>query len=281
MSGGVDSSVAAALLAEQGHDVIGLSMQLYDQSEGQTVVRQLLLARRPARRAARRRGDQHPALHPELRAAVRRAGRRRTSSASTPPGRTPLPCARCNSDLKFATLAERARGLRRRRGGDRPLRARRARRGDGRYLLEARRRPVEGPGVFPVLADAGSARARGVSGRRSAEGRRSATTRARAACRSPTSRTARRSASSPTTTTRRSSRARAPERGARRRHRRRGAAGCSAGTAASTASRSASARGWALPSSPSAGAPMYVLAAPAVGSRRSSSDPRRRSSGRR
>src|SRR4029078_10430324 len=32
MSGGVDSSVAAALLADQGHEVIGLSMQLYDQS---------------------------------------------------------------------------------------------------------------------------------------------------------------------------------------------------------------------------------------------------------
>ena len=32
MSGGVDSSVAAALLAEQGHEVIGLSMQLYDQT---------------------------------------------------------------------------------------------------------------------------------------------------------------------------------------------------------------------------------------------------------
>src|SRR5438046_1932660 len=34
MSGGVDSSVAAGLLVEQGHDVIGLSMQLYDASEG-------------------------------------------------------------------------------------------------------------------------------------------------------------------------------------------------------------------------------------------------------
>ena len=33
MSGGVDSSVAAAMLADAGHDVIGVSMQLYDQHE--------------------------------------------------------------------------------------------------------------------------------------------------------------------------------------------------------------------------------------------------------
>jgi tRNA-specific 2-thiouridylase len=36
MSGGVDSSVAAALLTEQGHEVVGLSMQLYDQRDRQT-----------------------------------------------------------------------------------------------------------------------------------------------------------------------------------------------------------------------------------------------------
>ena len=34
MSGGVDSSVAAALLQEQGHDVVGISMQLHDRTEG-------------------------------------------------------------------------------------------------------------------------------------------------------------------------------------------------------------------------------------------------------
>jgi 7-cyano-7-deazaguanine synthase in queuosine biosynthesis len=36
MSGGVDSSVAAALLAEAGHDVVGVSMQLYDQRNGES-----------------------------------------------------------------------------------------------------------------------------------------------------------------------------------------------------------------------------------------------------
>ena len=44
-------------------------------------------------------------------------------------GRTPIPCVHCNGDLKFASLVERARGLRRHSGGDRALRARRARPG--------------------------------------------------------------------------------------------------------------------------------------------------------
>ncbi len=51
MSGGVDSSVAAALLQSSGHDVVGISMQLHDQAEGAgAVLRPLLRPRGPARR---------------------------------------------------------------------------------------------------------------------------------------------------------------------------------------------------------------------------------------
>ena len=64
MSGGVDSSVAAALLQEQGHEVVGISMQLHDQTEGHgPVLRPLLRPRRPPRRQ----GGGGPARHPPLR----------------------------------------------------------------------------------------------------------------------------------------------------------------------------------------------------------------------
>ncbi|MFN8063720.1 MAG: tRNA 2-thiouridine(34) synthase MnmA [Vicinamibacterales bacterium] len=107
MSGGVDSSVAAALLAEQGHDVIGLSMQLYDQSEGQTTFGSCcsLDDLYDARRVAHAIGIPHYILNFEKEfneQVVSNFVREYTS------GRTPIPCARCNSDLKFATLAERA-----------------------------------------------------------------------------------------------------------------------------------------------------------------------------
>ncbi len=110
MSGGVDSSVAAALLAEQGHDVIGLSMQLYDQSEGQTSFGSCCTIDdlHDARRVAAAINIPHYIMNFEKQFDEQVVSNFVREYAS---GRTPLPCAHCNSDLKFATLAERARGL--------------------------------------------------------------------------------------------------------------------------------------------------------------------------
>jgi tRNA-specific 2-thiouridylase len=110
MSGGVDSSVAAALLAEQGHDVIGVSMQLYDQSEGQTnfgtccTIDDLY----DARRVAAAIGIPHYIVNFENRFDEQVVS---NFIKEYSVGRTPIPCAHCNSDLKFATLLERALGF--------------------------------------------------------------------------------------------------------------------------------------------------------------------------
>lgn len=110
MSGGVDSSVAAALLAEQGHDVIGVSMQLYDQSEGQTSFGTCctLDDLYDARRVAATIGIPHYIVNFESRFDEQVISNFISEYAA---GRTPIPCARCNADLKFATLLERAMGF--------------------------------------------------------------------------------------------------------------------------------------------------------------------------
>src|ERR1700682_4539580 len=110
MSGGVDSSVAAALLADEGHEVIGVSMQLYDQSEGQTSFGSCCSIDdlHDARQVAAALDIPHYIMNFERQfneQVVSNFVREYTA------GRTPLPCARCNSNLKFATLAERARGF--------------------------------------------------------------------------------------------------------------------------------------------------------------------------
>ena len=110
MSGGVDSSVAAALLAEQGHDVIGLSMQLYDQRDGQQSWGSCctLDDLHDARRVASLIGFPHYIVNFERQFRETVISNFVQEYAS---GRTPLPCAHCNSDLKFATLLDRARGF--------------------------------------------------------------------------------------------------------------------------------------------------------------------------
>src|SRR5262249_9343566 len=150
MSGGVDSSVAAALLAEQGHDVIGLSMQLYDvsrQSDGQTSFGSCcsLDDLHDARRVAAAIRIPHYILNFERQFDDQVVSNFVREYAS---GRTPLPCARCNSDLKFATLLDRAAGF----GADAVATGHYARverdERSGRYLLKRGADPAKDQAYF-------------------------------------------------------------------------------------------------------------------------------------
>jgi tRNA-specific 2-thiouridylase len=110
MSGGVDSSVAASLLVEEGHEVVGLSMQLYDQRQGAETFGSCcsLDDLQDARRVANALGIPHYIVNFEE-AFARTVVRNFVDEYAA--GRTPIPCVHCNADLKFAHLVERAAGL--------------------------------------------------------------------------------------------------------------------------------------------------------------------------
>jgi tRNA-specific 2-thiouridylase len=110
MSGGVDSSVAAALLAREGHDVVGLSMQLYDQSNGEITFGSCCTIDDlyDARRVAAAIGIPHYIVNFERKFEDHVIADFVREYAA---GRTPIPCVHCNGDLKFASLVERAEGF--------------------------------------------------------------------------------------------------------------------------------------------------------------------------
>lgn len=110
MSGGVDSSVVAGLLAQSGHDVIGITLQLYDHGEavgrkgsccaGQDV--------EDARRVAQKLGIPHYVLDYEKRFSD---AVMKSFAESYIAGETPIPCVTCNQKIKFNDLLDTARDL--------------------------------------------------------------------------------------------------------------------------------------------------------------------------
>ncbi|WP_027719338.1 tRNA 2-thiouridine(34) synthase MnmA [Desulfovirgula thermocuniculi] len=112
MSGGVDSSVTAALLVERGYEVIGVTMQIWDPAvtevAGEHVGCCSLAAVEDARRVANRLGIPYYVLN------FRRAFEERVIRyfcAEYLRGRTPNPCIACNRFIKFELLLRKARAL--------------------------------------------------------------------------------------------------------------------------------------------------------------------------
>ncbi len=110
MSGGVDSSVVAAMLADEGYDVVGVTLQLYD--HGAALAKKGAccagLDIHDARRVAEEMGFPHYVLDYEN---IFRDAVIDEFADSYLGGATPVPCIRCNERVKFKDLLETAKDL--------------------------------------------------------------------------------------------------------------------------------------------------------------------------
>jgi tRNA-specific 2-thiouridylase len=116
MSGGVDSSTVAAILREQGHSIVGLTMQLWNQRRLPA-----LLGRGPEQHRCCSLDDVYDARrvaeHLNFPYYVVNFERQFEDTVVRPfvrdylSGRTPIPCSRCNTDVKFEELLRMARQI--------------------------------------------------------------------------------------------------------------------------------------------------------------------------
>ena len=110
MSGGVDSSVVAGLLVEQGYDVVGITLQLYDHGEAVKAKGACCAGSdiHDARMVAAKLGIKHYVLDYESRFKDQVMD---DFADSYLRGETPIPCVRCNQTVKFVDLLATAREL--------------------------------------------------------------------------------------------------------------------------------------------------------------------------
>ena len=111
MSGGVDSSVAAALLVERGHEVVGVTLRVWPWREPEDGVKRFGSCCSPeavddARQVARRLGIPYYLLNSEREFDQTVVENFAHEYAA---GRTPVPCVVCNQEVKFGSLLRRAR----------------------------------------------------------------------------------------------------------------------------------------------------------------------------